>query len=132
MAALNVNVSGNFAPYFTALLKQWPNLKIGLLHFVGYEGRRELYESYLRGQVIDLRVYPKDSGGKRTVSYSIQKNKKSVKIASYPLNLYNPQSVYAQASTTIEGRIKSALKNYDEKILLDRINKIEAETAIKK
>lgn len=124
--AMGINLSAEL-PILAKLLKMWPALKLGVLHHIGYEGRRELYETQLQGQVIDLRKYPYDKRGKRTVSYSIGRRASSVKIAAYPLNLYKPQQVYSSAAAIVQSRIERSLEGYDERILQGRIDKLDKE-----
>ena len=115
------------SPIFQRLLKMWPGIKYGILSQIGYEGRRELYETQLRGQIIDLRKYPYDKRGRRTVSYSIGKGMKSVKIAAYPLNLYHPEEVYSSATGVVQSRVERALAGYDERILQQRLEQLDKE-----
>lgn len=124
---MKITISGNFG-VFAELLKRWPSLQYSLMSHIGYAGRRALYKNYLQGQVINLQKYRFDDAGHRTVNYAISKNRQSVKISSYPLNLYNPTSVYNSATSTIQSSVNSALSNYDEKILQKRLNKIDRET----
>lgn len=121
---ITVSVTGGTG-FFNELSKRWPSLRYGVLANIGYEGRRALYESFLQGQVISLYKYPRDKAGRRTVMYSIAKNLKSVRITSYPLNLYNPKSVYNSASSVVRDRVESALKGYDEKVLQKRIDALD-------
>lgn len=122
--SMKVNITGNIGKQFAELAQRWPGLQYGLLAQIGYEGRRELYESKLRGQVIDLRKYPHDIAGRRTVSYGIAKNRKSVKISAYPLNLYHPREVYGSATAAVRTRIESKMQVYDERVLQRRLDQI--------
>lgn len=123
--SLGIHVTGNVSKMFNELVKRWPSLQYGLMSTIGYEGRRALYENFLRGQVINLRKYPFDKARRRTVSYGIARNKKSVKISAYPLNLFNPQSVYSSASSTVRARIESKMPEYDRRVLQRRIDQID-------
>jgi hypothetical protein len=122
--------SGKIGRLLRSLIRRWPGINYGFLSSIGYEGRRALYENFLRGQVIDLKKYPYDIAGKRTVSYGISRNRKSLKISSYPLNLYNPRQVYGAARSVVESRIKSELKNIEEKILVTILAKIDRAVSI--
>lgn len=119
-AKVDVNLS-----VFKEISKQFPSIVYGILSEVGYIGRRALYEDFMKGQVIDL-MKERDSAGKRTVLYSLAKNRKSVKISSYPLNLYDPERVYSAASATVESKISTAMKTYDEKVLQKRIDQMDS------
>ena len=110
---------------FTNLIKAFPALKLQLMTEIGYQGRRLLYENFEQGQVIDLRAYPTDRDGKRTASYSVQKKGNAVKISSYPLNLYNPRSVYSAARSQINGKIPEILNAYEKKILQKEIDRLD-------
>ena len=77
---MKVSITGNFNIVFKTMLRRWPAYQYGLMSTIGYEGRRALYEGYLQGQIIDLRKYPYDVKGRRTVSYGISRNRKTVKI----------------------------------------------------
>lgn len=125
--SIGITITDQLSPMFVALAKKWPALQYGIMSEIGYHGRRALYEGFERGQVIDLRAYPYDKRGKRTVSYHVAKNGKSVKVRSYPLNLYNPEDVYNSATGVVLQRVESALKGYDERILQKRIEDIQAE-----
>jgi hypothetical protein len=58
------------------------------LGFIGLEGAR-LLRTYLRpGGDFNLRAWPKDDAGRRTISYSIGRRAKHVRISSYPMNLF--------------------------------------------
>lgn len=122
--SINVEVKGNAIAFLARLVKQWPALQYGVMSEIGYQGRRALKENYLEGHVITL-TKDFDVAGRRIVSYSIAKNRKYVTIAAYPLNLYNPQSVYASASSDVKARVDSALRNYDARILDRRIKNLD-------
>ena len=123
--SMKVRIVGNVRRVFLEVLKRWPSLNYGILAQIGYEGRRALYENYLQGQVINLRKYPKDIVGRRTVSYGIARNYKAVKISSYPLNLYNPRAVYSAATSTVRGRIEASLPEYDRRVFQKRLDQID-------
>ena len=125
-ASISVEMGGTLGEVLRDLRQQWPSLQYGLMSEIGYVGRRSLYENFLRGQVINLTAYPFGTDGqKRTVSYKIYNRMKSVKIRSYPLNLFNPRSVYASATPTVEAAIKSSLVEYDRRVLESRIKKLD-------
>jgi hypothetical protein len=73
---------------FAELKDIFPEISAQLLGFVGVEAKQDLKKKFLSGQEINLRKYPKDVEGHPTISYSIGKGAKSVKISSYPLNLF--------------------------------------------
>ena len=123
-AAMNVSIKSDMG-YFAQLMKSWPGIKKGLLSEIGYVGRKTLQYNFLSGQVIDLRAYPYGKDQKRrTVSYSITKGMRGVKISAYPLNLYNPEAVYSSAAGMVQAAAEQALASYDSKILQDRLDKL--------
>ena len=122
--SIGIDVTSNLG-IFGAIVDKWPALKYGLMAEIGYQGRQALRDGYLRGQVIDLRKYPHDKRGRRTVTYAIARNRKSVKIASYPLNLYKPREVYASAAGPVTARIEAALRGYDERVLQKRLDDLD-------
>jgi len=123
--SMKVTVTGNLGRVLFNLARRWPSIQYGIMAEMGYEGRRELYESFLTGQIIFLRKYPYDVRGRRTVSYGIAKNRQSVKISSYPLNLYRPREIYSAARSVVETRIKNSLTEYDQRVLQKRINQMD-------
>lgn len=124
---IGITITNHISPLFLALAKKWPSLQYGIMAEIGYHGRRALYEEFERGQVIDLRAYPYDKRGKRTVSYSAAKNGKSVKVRSYPLNLYKPEDVYNAATGVVLQRVEAALQGYDDRVLQKRLEDLQAE-----
>ena len=122
----SVEMGGTLGEVLRDIRKQWPALQYGLMSEIGYTGRRALYENFLRGQVIDLTAYPfgKD-GQRRTVSYKIYNRMQSVSIRAYPLNLFKPRSVYANATPTVEFSIKKSLAEYDRRVLQARLKKLD-------
>jgi hypothetical protein len=123
--SLQVKISANLGAY-VEMMKKWPSLTSGILHDVGYIGRKTLQYDYLKGQIINLHVYPYGKDGRlRTVGYAIAKNQKGLKISSYPLNLYKPQEVYSQATGVVQARIEQALAAYDGRVFQRKLEELE-------
>jgi len=123
---ISVEVGGSLGEVMRNLRKQWPRLQYGMMSEIGYIGRRSLYENYLRGQVINLKAYLYGKDGiRKTVSYAISKKRDSVKIRSYPLNLFDPRNVYANAAPTVQASINNALRDYNNRVLESRIRKLD-------
>ena len=129
MRKAKITITGNLAEPFKLLAKEWGLINYAMMAEIGYEGRRELYESFLRGQVINLQKYPRDRANRRTASYQLKVKEGTLKISSYPLNLYEPEQVYEAAASAVEQRIESALMNFDADVLQKRLDKIERKTS---
>ena len=61
--------------------------KYDFLKSIGGKGRMLLWKNYLQGQYLSYRSL-EDKLGRRTVSYRVAKNRKSLAIKSYPLNIW--------------------------------------------
>lgn len=122
--SIKVSVKGNVNPFLARLVKMWPALQYGFMSEMGYQGRRALKENYLEGQVITL-TKDFDVAGRRIVSYSIAKNRKYVAVSAYPLNLFGPQAVYSSASSDVQARVETAMRQYDVRVLEQRIRALD-------
>lgn len=87
MAILKGVVDFNFKE-FRELAQQFPEFGGRLLSFVGARSRTQLKEKYFSGQEITLRKFPVDSLGRYTITSDVNKTRESVKIYSYPVNLF--------------------------------------------
>lgn len=87
MAILKAEVQFNFEP-IQRLIKIFPDLNGRFLSLVGKRGRTLLKQSYLSGQELTLRSFPKDRKGKFTITSDVNKKRDQVKIYSYPVNLF--------------------------------------------
>jgi len=72
---------------FQKLMKAFPDIRASLLGYVGNEGKRLLYNTFLRGQELQYKGMT-DSRGRRTVGYSVGRRANYVSIRSYPANLF--------------------------------------------
>lgn len=70
------------------LARQFPEFGGQLLAFMGKKGRTSLKENYLSGQELNLRKFPKDTMGRYTITSDVNKRRTSVKIYSFPVNLF--------------------------------------------
>jgi hypothetical protein len=79
----------------SAVLKQFPKVPYRLLGAMGTKLTKELYNNWLLGQKgityhsrSMIGGIPEDKQGNRLITYRIAKSGKSVKVRSYPLNLF--------------------------------------------
>jgi hypothetical protein len=102
---------------FEALLKElkilFPEIRAQALGYVGNEGRKTLKMKFLSGQEIDLRAYPVDKAGRRTITYSVGKDARYVKISSYPVNLFERGR-----------RLKSGSKESGKRIITKKLKQV--------
>lgn len=74
------------------LVRAFPSLGADFLESVGQKSKTYLKEQLLSGQELNLRAYPTDKAGRPTISVVKDprrgKVKRSVKIFSYPVNLF--------------------------------------------
>lgn len=70
------------------LAAQFPDFGGRLLAYFGKRGREILKEEYLSGQELNLRVFPNDSIGRRTITSDTNKQRTKTDIYSYPVNLF--------------------------------------------
>ena len=87
MAVLKPEVSFNFEGIFN-LIKVFPDLNGRYLALIGKRSRDLLKQKYLSGQDLTLRKFPVDSLGRYTVTSDVNRRRTSVKIYSYPVNLF--------------------------------------------
>ncbi len=87
MAVLKADVDFNFKP-LAELAKQFPDFRGGYLGYIGREARITLKEDFLSGQEINLRKYPTDSKGNRTIRADVNKRRTQTKVYAYPANLF--------------------------------------------
>ena len=87
MAILRAEFEFNLKPIFD-LIQIFPELRGRLLALIGKRARTILKERYLSGQEITLRAFPTDRQGRRTIVSDVNKQRSSVKIYSYPVNLF--------------------------------------------
>ena len=88
MASLTFEFDNRQFKFMAKLRQMFPELRAQTLGYIGSEGKKRLKRRLLSGQEIDLRAYPYDRKGRRTISYSVGRGAKSVKIASFPVNLF--------------------------------------------
>ena len=137
MALLRIEYNKHEFLFMNRLRDMFPELQAQTLGFVGAESKKILKEKFLSGsgQDINLIKDKKDKKGRRTISYSIGKNAKSVTIASYVLNLFERgrglrgggreagKKVYPRLKNQIEGQMNKILNEFDGKYLQRKINK---------
>lgn len=87
MAGITLESDFNFTP-ITQLAKVFPSLNGRFLSLVGKRSREVLKMKYLSGQEITLRAFPTDSKGRPTIVSDVNRKKDTVKIYSYPVNLF--------------------------------------------
>ena len=70
------------------LLEKVPELSGRYLSLVGKRARTLLKENYLSGQELNLKAFPEDKIGRKTVTSDVNRKRDTTKIYSYPLNLF--------------------------------------------
>ena len=123
--------------FINELAEKFPEFRAVAMGYVGRAGRQMLKKNYLSGQEIDLSVFPRDKAGRRTVSYSIGRHARSVRISSYPMNLFERGRRLRDGSKqpgkfVVTGKLKQAmtsglqsiLNEYDSKYLQKELNKL--------
>lgn len=87
MAILRAEAEFNLKP-IQDLIRVFPDLGGRYLALVGKRARTLLKEEYLSGQEITLHAYPTGKSGKTTITSDVNKKRTSVKIYSFPVNLF--------------------------------------------
>ena len=123
--------------FIKELKDKFPNFQAVAMGYVGRAGKNMLKKSFLSGQDLDLQAYPRDKKGRRTVSYTIGKRAASVRISSYPVNLFEHgrklrDGTKQSGKKIITGKLKGAmssglqsiLNDYDSQYLQKELSKI--------
>ena len=87
MAGITTEITYNLEG-IKKLQKQLPSVNAMYLRIIGKDASTMLKKNYLSGQELDLRTYPRDSQGRNTVAYELNKKMTAVRIYSYPVNLF--------------------------------------------
>lgn len=123
-------IFGKFRDMFWTVRKQ-------LLVHIGYKGKRLLKESYLSGQYLDLKKYPRDVIGRRTVKYQARPLRSYVTVASYPLNLFEKgrmlrsgrkepgKRVMRKFKSSMNSKMQGIVNEYDTRQLQKLIRHVE-------
>lgn len=107
------------------------------LGFIGIHGARILRNEYLRpGKAFDLRSFPKDESGRRTISYSIGRRARHVTISSYPMNLFERGRVLRSGAreqgryivtkdfkATMNSRLQGIINLFDNQFFQEMVDK---------
>lgn len=136
MAVLRPEVQFKFAG-IKNLIVQFPYLNGSFLALVGKRARFMLRNNYLSGQDIFLKRAIRDRKGRYLVSSDVAKNNKSVKIYSYPINLFERgrglRSGVREAGTyTITRKLKQDVmartatytRDFEDRILKQELKKV--------
>ena len=124
--------------FIKELKDKFPNFQAVAMGFVGRAGKNMLKKSFLSGQDLNLKNDSmKDKKGRRTVSYTIGKRAASVRISSYPVNLFEHgrklrDGTKQSGKKIITGKLKGAmssglqsiLNDYDSQYLQKELSKI--------
>ena len=79
---------------FRKLLTIFPDLNGGYLAYIGKRGRQIMKNKYFAGQELDYskqkiqQGFPIDKTGRRTITSNVNKRRRFVTLASYPMNLF--------------------------------------------
>ena len=122
MARLIFEYNDRQFDFMRKLVEMFPQVRAQLLGYVGSEGKRNLKTKLLSGQSLNLRAYPEDKRGRRTVGYSINRRADMVSISSYPVNLFERgrrlrSGKKEPARNIIRGRLKGIMQSDLQRIL---------------
>lgn len=122
MARLIFEYDNRQFDFMRKLVEIFPQVRAQLLGYVGNEGKRNLKIKLLSGQELNLRKYPEDKRGRRTVGYSINRRADMVSISSYPVNLFERGrrlrgGKKEPARNIIRGRLKGIMQSDLQRIL---------------
>ncbi len=128
MARLIFEYDNRQFDFMRKLVEMFPQVRAQLLGYVGSEGKRNLKTKLLSGQSLNLRAYPEDKRGRRTVGYSINRRADMVSISSYPVNLFERgrrlrSGEKEPARNIIRGRLKGIMQSDLQRILNEFDNK---------
>lgn len=88
MAFLKADITYNIDKYAELLQDAFPDIKLRFLALIGTRIEQRLKSNYLSGQELDLRSFPVDKLGRRTIRNDVNKRRTQVKVYSYPVNLF--------------------------------------------
>lgn len=122
MARLIFEYDNRQFDFMRKLVEMFPQIRAQMLGYVGKEGKDILKTRLLSGQSLDLRKYPYDKRGRRTVGYSINRRADQVSISSYPVNLFERgrrlrSGKKEPARNIIRGRLKGIMQSDLQRIL---------------
>lgn len=136
-AKLKLEIDKSGFKKFMQLRHMFPDLMARTLGYIGSQGEKKLKKEFLSGQEIDLRAYPLDKKGKETISYSIGKGAKYLKIRSYPVNLFEKGRMLRSGKkepgkyiltkkfkTAMMSSVHAMAREFDRKILQGEMDKI--------
>ncbi len=128
MARLIFEYDNRQFDFMRKLVEIFPQVRAQLLGYVGNEGKTNLKTKLLSGQSLNLRKYPEDKRGRRTVGYSINRRADMVSISSYPVNLFERGrrlrgGKKEPARNIIRGRLKGIMQSDLQRILNEFDNK---------
>ena len=84
---MDLRVDGHLLK-LSKFVKDIPTIRKRYLKFIGAKGEKILKNDYYSGQVMNLRAYPLDKAGKKTIQSVTNKTGTYVKFFSYPGNLF--------------------------------------------
>jgi hypothetical protein len=128
MARLIFEYNDRQFDFMRKLVEIFPQVRAQMLGYVGKEGKTNLKTKLLSGQSLNLRKYPEDKRGRRTVGYSINRRADMVSISSYPVNLFERGrrlrgGKKEPARNIIRGRLKGIMQSDLQRILDEFDNK---------
>jgi hypothetical protein len=117
-----------------------PEVRARALGWVGRKGAGLLYDNFLSGQSGGIRLKnKKDVKGHRTVSYSIGRQARYVKISSYPMNLFETgrflrsiprrreqgkHIILGKFKSLMDNQLQSIIDQFDEKVLKGIVHEV--------
>jgi len=128
MARLIFEYNDRQFDFMRKLVEIFPQVRAQMLGYVGKEGKTNLKTKLLSGQSLNLRKYPEDKRGRRTVGYSINRRADMVSVSSYPVNLFERGrrlrgGKKEPARNIIRGRLKGIMQSDLQRILNEFDNK---------
>ena len=122
MARLIFEYDNRQFDFMRKLVEMFPQIRAQMLGYVGKEGKDNLKTKLLSGQSLNLRAYPDDKRGRRTVGYTINRRADQVSISSYPVNLFERGrrlrgGKKEPARNIIRGRLKGIMQSDLQRIL---------------
>jgi hypothetical protein len=142
---LDLSSVGGF-PDFQHLMEAIPELSARIMGYIGKQAALDLFQNHLQGQDITFRHYslgssglPRDKKGRGMVSWSVGRGAKSVRVSSYPLNLFEggrrlrgsageeaPRKIIrGKLKSDISGRMDSLLKEAKNHVIEAFITEFE-------
>ena len=107
---MKMKMAGNFDEVDN-LIKRFPHLKKSFMSSISYQAKELLYNQYLKGKAINLRGKRKDKRGRFLVSSKFVRGDK-IKVASYPLNLFENGRILRDGKKESGKKVMTKLRSF--------------------